>query len=150
MKAEKFEFQSAFAGLSFAYVKSENRKRNFSSKMSSLYLNENATASCCIPVLFFPPCPHGLHTWLHNASSLATESKLQPCVLTCSSMVRRASQTMFELFLKRILQTGTSHFLDRLVGTYIKEWTLVAFLPAVFKNILSKNNGMKTPQFQHQ
>ena len=66
-------------------------------------------------------------------------------VLTCRSMVRRASQTMFELFIMRILQTWTSCFLNRLVSTYIKKWTLVAFLPAVFWNILSENNGMKNP-----
>ena len=38
MKAEKFEFQYVFAGLFFAYVKPENMRRNFSSKLSSLYL----------------------------------------------------------------------------------------------------------------
>lgn len=59
MKVEKFEFQSAIAGL-FAYVKSENKKRNFGSKMSPLYLSISTKLiqhHAFIPELFFPPWP---------------------------------------------------------------------------------------------
>lgn len=64
MKAEKFEFQSAFAGLFFAFVESENRKRNFSSKMSSLCLsisNKMLQHHAFFQYFFFPLPPQSAH-----------------------------------------------------------------------------------------
>lgn len=91
----------------------------------------------------FFPLPHGLHTWLHNASSLEKKSKLQPCVLTCSSMVRGASRTIFKLFIKKFLQLLISYFLDRLVSTYGKKVDSDSFPSSYFLHHLSKNNGVK-------
>lgn len=106
MKVEKCEFQSAIAGL-FAYVKSENKKRNFGSKMSPLYLSISTKLiqhHALFLNFFSLLSPWSAHLAV-QCFKLAEDSKLQPCVLTCSSMVRRASQLMFELFIERIPYT---------------------------------------------